>query len=53
MINIARQDCDTATTFAVIPFIILAVYLADRLAFAPLGGTRRGTSGGSKQRTHA
>ena len=36
MINIARQDYDTATIFTVILFIILAVYLADRLAFAPL-----------------
>jgi len=36
MINIARQDYDTATIFAVILFIIVAVYLADRLLFAPL-----------------
>jgi len=36
MINIARQDYDTATIFTVILFIILAVYMADRLAFAPL-----------------
>jgi NitT/TauT family transport system permease protein len=36
MINMARQDYDTATIFAVILFIILAVTLADRLLFAPL-----------------
>ena len=36
MINIARQDYDTATIFTVILFIILVVYLADRLVFAPL-----------------
>ena len=36
MINNARQDYDTATIFTVILFIILAVYLADRLVFAPL-----------------
>ena len=50
MINIARQDYDTATIFTVILFIIIAVYLADRLLFAPLeryttrhfgGGTAR------------
>lgn len=36
MINMARQDYDTATIFAVILFIIIAVTLADRLLFAPL-----------------
>ena len=36
MINIARQDYDTATIFTVILFIIITVYLADRLLFAPL-----------------
>ena len=36
MINIARQDYDTATIFTVILFIIVAVYLADRMLFAPL-----------------
>ena len=36
MINIARQDYDTATIFTVILFIIAAVYLADRLVFEPL-----------------
>ena len=36
MINIARQDYDTATIFTVILFIIIAVYLADRILFAPL-----------------
>jgi NitT/TauT family transport system permease protein/sulfonate transport system permease protein len=36
VINIARQDYDTATLFAVIAFIIVAVTLADRLVFAPL-----------------
>ncbi len=36
VINIARQDYDTATLFAVILFIILAVTLADRLLFGPL-----------------
>ena len=36
MINIARQDYDTATIFTVILFIIFAVYLADRALFAPL-----------------
>ena len=36
VINLARQDFDTATIFAVILFIIVAVTLADRLLFAPL-----------------
>lgn len=36
LINIARQDYDTATIFTVILFIIVAVYLADRLLFAPI-----------------
>ena len=36
MINIARQDYDTATIFTVILFIICVVYLADRSVFAPL-----------------
>lgn len=36
VINVARQDYDTATLFAVIAFIIVAVTLADRLVFAPL-----------------
>lgn len=36
LINIARQDYDTATIFAVILFIIMAVTLADRVLFAPL-----------------
>ena len=36
VINLARQDYDTATLFAVIGFIIVAVTLADRLVFAPL-----------------
>lgn len=36
VINLARQDFDTATIFAVILFIIVAVTLADRLIFAPL-----------------
>lgn len=36
VINLARQDYDTATIFAVILFIIIAVTLADRLIFAPL-----------------
>ena len=36
MINIARQDYDTATIFTVILFIVFAVYLADRVLFAPL-----------------
>ena len=36
MINIARQDYDTATIFTVILFIVCAVYLADRALFAPL-----------------
>ena len=36
MINIARQDYDTATIFTVILFIIFAVSLADRALFAPL-----------------
>jgi NitT/TauT family transport system permease protein len=36
VINVARQDYDTATIFAVILLIILAVTLADRLIFAPL-----------------
>ena len=36
MINIARQDYDTATIFTVILFIIIAVVLADRAVFAPI-----------------
>jgi NitT/TauT family transport system permease protein/sulfonate transport system permease protein len=36
VINIARQDYDTPTLFAVILFIIIAVTLADRLLFGPL-----------------
>ena len=36
LINLARQDYDTATIFTVILFIIVAVYLADRLFFLPL-----------------
>jgi len=36
LINMARQDYDTATIFAVILFIIVVVTLADRLLFAPL-----------------
>lgn len=36
LINMARQDYDTATIFTVILFIIIAVTLADRLIFAPL-----------------
>ena len=34
MINIARQDYDTATIFTVILFIIMAVVAADRIVFA-------------------
>ncbi len=36
VINLARQDYDTPTIFAVILFIIVAVTLADRLIFAPI-----------------
>ena len=36
LINLARQDYDTATLFAVILFIIAAVTAADRWLFAPL-----------------
>ncbi len=36
VINVARQDYDTATLFAVIAFIIVVVTLADRLVFGPL-----------------
>jgi NitT/TauT family transport system permease protein/sulfonate transport system permease protein len=36
VINLARQDYDTATLFAVIAFIIVVVTLADRLVFAPI-----------------
>ena len=36
VINLARQEYDTATLFAVILFIIVAVTLADRCLFAPL-----------------
>lgn len=36
VINLARQDYDTPTLFAVILFIIIAVTLADRLIFAPI-----------------
>jgi NitT/TauT family transport system permease protein/sulfonate transport system permease protein len=49
LINLARQEYDTATIFTVIAFIIVAVYLADQFVFAPLerltqrryGGTRK------------
>lgn len=36
LINLARQEYDTEMVFTVILFIILAVYLADRLIFLPL-----------------
>ena len=36
MINIARQDYDTATIFTVILFIIVVVVVADRVLFLPL-----------------
>lgn len=36
LINLARQEYDTETIFTVILFIVLAVYLADRLLFQPL-----------------
>ena len=36
LINLARQDFDTAIIFAAIALIILVVFAADRLAFAPL-----------------
>lgn len=35
MINLARQDFDTATIFVVILFVIASVYSADRLLLAP------------------
>ena len=35
MINLARQDFDTATIFVVILFVIMAVYSADRVLLAP------------------
>lgn len=35
MINLARQDFDTATIFVVILFVIMSVYSADRLLLAP------------------
>jgi len=35
MVNLARQDFDTATIFVVILFVILSVYSADRLLLAP------------------
>lgn len=36
LINLARQEYDTELIFTVILFIILAVYLADRLIFQPI-----------------
>ncbi len=36
LINIARQEYDTELIFTVILFIIIAVYLADRLIFQPI-----------------
>jgi NitT/TauT family transport system permease protein/sulfonate transport system permease protein len=36
MINLARQDFDTATIFVVILFVVLSVYSADRLLLAPV-----------------
>jgi NitT/TauT family transport system permease protein/sulfonate transport system permease protein len=35
LINLARQDFDTATIFVVILIVIVAVYAADRLLLAP------------------
>ena len=48
VINVARQDYDTATIFAVILLIIIAVTLADRLIFAPLERLSTRQFGGSK-----
>ena len=36
VLNLARQDYDTATIFVIIAFIILFVYLADRFFFLPI-----------------
>ena len=36
LINLSRQEFDTRTIFTVILFIIIAVYLADRLIFLPM-----------------
>lgn len=36
LINLSRQEFDTRTIFTVILFIIVAVYLADRLIFLPM-----------------
>lgn len=36
LINIARQEYDTETIFTVVLTIVVAVYLADRLLFAPI-----------------
>lgn len=36
LINLARQEYDTELIFTVILFIIIAVYLADRLVFQPI-----------------
>src|SRR5205085_5426077 len=36
LINLSRQEFDTRTIFTVILFIIIAVYLIDRLIFLPM-----------------
>ena len=36
VVNLARQDYDTETIFTVILFIVISVYLADRLIFLRL-----------------
>ncbi len=48
VVNVARQDYDTATIFAVILLIIVAVTLADRLIFAPLERLSTRQFGGSR-----
>ena len=49
LINLARQEYDTATIFAVILFIIAAVYLADQFVFAPMERTTARRFGGPRR----
>jgi NitT/TauT family transport system permease protein len=49
LINLARQEYDTATIFTVIAFIIVAVYLADQLVFAPMERLTERRFGGARK----
>jgi NitT/TauT family transport system permease protein/sulfonate transport system permease protein len=49
LVNLARQEYDTATIFTVIVFIIVAVYLADHFVFAPLERLTERRFGGARK----